>query len=83
MAYFENVSFPGDLQRGWPVGRNQTATGLSGVLSTQIDVSQIPKEVIFWIVVLLWALVPRGQVMVWSIPRLALKGFLPAGEWGG
>ena len=63
-AYFENVSFPGDLQRGWPVGRNQAATGLSGVLSTQIDVSQIPKEVIFLIVVLSWAVARRGQGMV-------------------
>ena len=64
MTYFENASFPGDLQRGWPVGRNQTATGLSGVLSTQIDVSQILKEVIFCIVVLSWAVAPRGQGMV-------------------
>ena len=33
-------------------------------LSNQIDVSQIPKEVIFWIVVLSWAVAPRGQGMV-------------------
>ena len=56
MTYFENVFFSGDLQRGWPVGRNKAATGLPGELSTKIDIGQIPKETtILPIVVLPWA----------------------------